>query len=147
MALYYEDFEIGQQFTTAARTITETDVVLFSGLTGDFNPLHTDIEYSKKTIFKERIAHGLLVLSVVAGLTARLGIFDGTVIGVIEVKSNFRKPVFFNDSIYANIKIAEKIPTSKSDRGIIAREVKVINQRDEIVQEIEIKTMVMKRPV
>ena len=72
MGLYFEDFSIGQTFTTPARTITEADVVSFSGLSGDYNPLHTDETYASQTIFKQRIVHGMLLVSIMTGLTARL---------------------------------------------------------------------------
>ncbi|TDA68014.1 MAG: hypothetical protein D9V47_08885 [Clostridia bacterium] len=70
--LYFEDFAPGQEFLTARRTVTETDIVNFAGLSGDFNPLHTDEEYAKTTPFGRRIAHGLLISSISSGLQNQL---------------------------------------------------------------------------
>ena len=146
-ARYFEDFKEGEQFLTPAKTITETDVVLFAGLTGDQNPLHTDEEFCKKhTLFNTRIAHGMLGLSVAYGLVSRLGLFDGTSIAALSVKSEYKKPIFINDTIYAKITIARKKETSKKDRGVIVRETQLINQNQEVVQEIEMTAMVKRKP-
>jgi len=132
--MYFEDFQIGQQFVSPARTITETDVMLFAGLSGDYNPLHTDAEFAKKTIFKERIAYGLLGLAVVSGFHFRMGIFEGTAIAFLGVNWHFCAPIFLGDTVHCKITIIEKRESKKPDRGIIVREVELINQKGEIVQ-------------
>jgi acyl dehydratase len=75
MPLYFEDFQVGQRFTTPARTVTEADIVHFAGVSGDYNPIHTDAEFTRSTPFGARIAHGLLVLSMLTGLRQRSGHF------------------------------------------------------------------------
>ncbi|MEC2053907.1 MaoC family dehydratase N-terminal domain-containing protein [Peribacillus psychrosaccharolyticus] len=144
MAHYYEDFSIGDEFTSPGRTVTESDVSVFAGLSGDYNPLHTDEEFAKETIFGTRIAHGLLGLSMVSGLVMRLGVFDGTVIAFLGLDWKFIGPLFIGDTIHFEMKIIEKRETSKADRGIIVREVLLFNQKNEVVQKGTM-TIMMKR--
>lgn len=135
MARYFEEFEVGEKFISPARTVTETDIVLFAGLSGDYNPLHTDSEFCKDTIFGEKIAHGLLGLSILTGLSTRLGIFDGTAIAFLGINDwKFLKPILVNDTIHFEMEVIEKRETSKSDRGIIFRKFELLNQREEVVQ-------------
>ncbi|MER3451142.1 MAG: dehydratase [Thermus sp.] len=148
MPMYFEDFEVGQRFTTPARTVTEADVVNFAGVSGDYNPIHTDLEFAKTTPFGQRIAHGLLVLSMLTGLRQRAGQFEGTIIAWLEIrKYAFLKPVFIGDTVRGESEVLEKRETSKPDRGILVQRVRVYNQRDELVQEGEFVTMVRRRPV
>jgi len=139
--LYYEDVEVGDEWTSGGRTITEADIVNFAGLSGDFNPLHMDEEFARKTIFGKRIAHGLLGLAVMSGL----GSFYPPMrtIAFLGIKEwNFKAPIFIGDTIYVKTKVLEKRLTSKGDRGIIVWEKKVINQKGEVVQEGKTTTMV-----
>ena len=146
MARYYEEFEVGEKFTSPARTVTETDIVLFAGLSGDYNPLHTDSEFCKDTIFGEKIAHGLLGLSILTGLSTRLGIFDGTAIAFLGINDwKFKKPVFANDTIHFEMEVIEKRETSKLDRGIIFRKFELYNQRNEIIQSGILPIMIKRR--
>lgn len=136
--IFYDDIEVGEQFISGGRTITETDIVNFAGLSGDFNPLHIDEEYMKKTLFGKRIAHGLLILSIQSGLVRP----DISVIAFLGISEwNFRKPVFIGDTIHVRLKVIEKRETSKIDRGIIVWKREIYNQKKEIVQEG--KTLVM----
>lgn len=146
MGLYFEDFEEGQTFPTPARTVTEADLANFAGVSGDFNPIHTDAEYAKGTPFGARVAHGLLVLAMLTGLRQRTGIFEGTLIAWAEIRTyRFLKPVFIGDTIRGETEILEKRPTSKSDRGVVIQRVRVFNQRGEVVQEGELVTLVRRR--
>jgi len=146
VGLFFEDFEIGQEFTSAARTITETDVVMFAALTGDYNSLHTDVEYAKTTQFGQRLAHGLLGLSIVSGLMMRSQIFEGTILVFLSVDNwRFTAPIFIGDTVHFKMKIAQKKETSKADRGIIIREVSLINQRGEVVQQGQMTVMVRRK--
>jgi len=143
LSLFFEDLQVGMAWDTPARTVTEADLVNFAGVSGDFNPLHTDAEYAKTTPFGQRIAHGLLVLSIATGLRQRLGLMDRSLIGFMEIRSwRFKKPVFIGDTVRVRTEIAELRPTSKPDRGVVVQAVKVLNQRDEIVQEGEFVLMV-----
>jgi len=145
VGLYWEEWEVGKSFTTAARTITETDVVNFAGISGDYNPLHINEEYCKKTQFGTRIAHGPLIYAVAAGLLFQLHLYDDTLIAFLGFESlKFTKPVKINDTIYAKVTVTEVSETSKPDRGVMKRVLQVYNQHDEMVQE-GIQAFLMKR--
>ncbi len=146
MPLYFEDVRAGDTFESPTRTITETDLVDFASLSGDFNPLHTDEEFAKTTEFGHRIAHGALVLSIVTGLRQRMGLFDRTIIGLLEIRSwRFLKPVFIGDTIQAVTVIKELRESSKSDRGLMIQGIKVLNQHGEVVQEGEFVILIRRR--
>ena len=146
MARYLEDFREGDERWSPGRTITEADVMAFAGLSGDYNPAHTDHEFARKGAFGKPIAHGLLALIVSAGLADRDGGLDGTAIAMLGVSWKFLKPVFFGDTIRLKLTVAGARRTSRPDRGIIVRSVAVYNQHDEIVQEGAFTTMVKARP-
>ena len=131
--LYYEDFEVGQSHVTAARTITEADVVTFAGLSGDFNPLHTDEEFGKATPFGGRIAHGVLTLAVATGLTNQLAIYEGTTIALTEITVRFTGVVRFGDTVRVILTPTEKREHKKEDRGYVVFDLKVENQKGETV--------------
>ena len=106
--LYFEEFTIGQTITTSARTITESDIVTFAGLSGDYNQIHTDAEFAKATPFGQRIAHGILTLSVISGLAVQTGFMEGTIIAFREINEwKFSKPVFIGDTVHATLEITE----------------------------------------
>ncbi len=131
---YFEEFEIGDVIETPARTITETDVVLFAGLSGDYNQLHTDAEFAKETVFGERVVHGLLVLSIVSGLATRPGFVEGTVLAFRGLEWKFSLPVKFGDTIRARFEVGEKKPVRRLGGGLVTLKVTVLNQRNEVVQ-------------
>lgn len=144
--MWFEDCAVGMRFETLGRTVTEADLVAFSGLSGDFNELHTNAEMMRDSVFGERIAHGALVLSMVTGLRARLGTFDGTILAFAGIRDwRFTAPVLIGDTIRAVNEIAELRETSKSDRGLMVQRVDVLNQRGELVQQGEMVTMLKRR--
>jgi acyl dehydratase len=146
MSLYFDDVEVGMRFESPSRTITEADIVNFAGVSGDFNPLHTDEVFAKGTIYGRRIAHGVLALSVVTGLRQRMGTFDGTLMGFLEIRSwRFRAPVFPGDTIRAITSVAELRETSKPDRGVMVQGIEVLNQDGDIVQDGEFVTLLRRR--
>ncbi|HBQ94226.1 MAG TPA: dehydratase [Sulfobacillus sp.] len=146
MGLYYEDFHVGDEWETPGRTVTETDVVEFAQLSGDFNPLHTDRVFAAGTPFGQPIAHGLLALSMATGLMARLGIFDGTVLAFLSIEQwDFKRPIFFGDTIKVHLQIESMRTTRDGLRGILRRRVSVVNQRNEIVQDGILTTMVRRK--
>lgn len=143
---FYEDLEIGDQFTTAGRTITETDLVSYSSLSGDYNPLHTDTEFCKKhTVYEQRICHGLMGLSYADGLIFRLGLFDGTGLASLSWTWIFKSPIFIGDTLHVSTKITSKRKTKKPGRGIINEHVILYNQRGEIVGEGDHLNMIRMR--
>jgi acyl dehydratase len=127
--LYFEDVEVGFRFETPSRTVTEADLVGFAGVSGDFNPLHTDAVFASGTMYGERIAHGALVLSLATGLRQRAGLFDGTLMGLLEIRNwRFVRPVRIGDTIRVVNEVIELRPTSKPDRGIMIQRAEVLNQ-------------------
>jgi 3-hydroxybutyryl-CoA dehydratase len=131
---YFEEFEVGDVVETAARTVTETDIVLFAGLSGDYNQLHTDAEFAKGTRFGERVAHGLLGLSIASGLAWRLGFIEGTVEAFTGLEWKFRGPIVIGDTIRVRLEPKTKKEMPRLGGGFVTLDVAVLNQRDETVQ-------------
>ena len=142
---YFEDYAVGDEFVTPGRTVTEADVVMFAGLTGDYNRLHTDAEYMKDSIFGERIAHGLLGLALVNGLKYRTDVDSDGVLAFLGLTWKFSGPIKLGDTIHAVVRISSKRETSKPDRGLMVQAIQVLNQRGEVVQEGEFTTMLKRR--
>jgi len=143
---YFEEFEIGDTVESASRTITETDIVLFAGLSGDYNQLHTDAEFAKTTPFGERIAHGLLGLAVASGLAQRLGFIEGTAQAFRELSWKFRSPILIGDTIRARFKVREKKELRRVGGGMVMFDAAVLNQRDEVVQKGIWKVIIASAP-
>jgi acyl dehydratase len=133
--LFFEEFEVGETLVSPARTITESDVMRFASLSGDYNPLHTDAEFAEETNYGERIAHGLLGLSVVSGLAARLGFADGTALAFRGLEWKFSKPIKLGDTIRAEFEVIRKKKIPRLMGGIVRIAVTVKNQADEVIQQ------------
>jgi acyl dehydratase len=142
---YFEDIAIGDSYESPGRTVTETDIVLFAGLSGDYNILHTDAEFMKSSIFGERIAHGLLGLAIQSGLIQR-AMPPYAIVAFAGLRWKFKNPIKIGDTIRARAEVTVKKETSHPDRGLITLARTVINQRDEVVQEGESDVMVERRP-
>jgi acyl dehydratase len=131
-----------------ARTITEADIVAFAGLSGDFNPLHTNDEYARKTAFRGRVAHGLLIQAVASGLANQTAIFDGTIVAVTEMVIRYRAPVYPGNTIHIELRVLEKDPEPSSKRGWVRFDKRVLNQKGEVVSDGEWLTLMhRKRPL
>ena len=128
---YFEQYELGAERRTLGRTITETDVVLHAGQTGDFYPHHMDAEWCKTQEFGQRIAHGTLIFSVAVGMTA--GAVNPVAFSYGYDRLRFIKPVFIGDTISARVTIAEKREHKRPDHGIVVERLEVVNQRGETV--------------
>ncbi|MDX3072827.1 MaoC/PaaZ C-terminal domain-containing protein [Streptomyces sp. NPDC088354] len=147
MPLYFEDFHAGQEFTTQGRTLTESDVASFAAWSWDTNPVHTDAEFAAHTRFGERIAHGLLGVSVAMGLASRLGVFEGSSVALLGIDDwRFRRPLLVGDTVRCRVAILSTRLTGRGDAGILVRRFELLNQRDEIAQEGNIDLMVALRP-
>jgi acyl dehydratase len=142
---YFEEIELGETYESPGRTVTEADIVLFAGISGDFNPVHTDAEFMKTSIFGERIAHGLLGLSIQAGLLTR-AMQPYATLAFAGLRWKFKGPIKIGDTIRVRGTVIAKKETSKPDRGLVTLERTVVNQRDEVVQEGETDLMVERRP-
>jgi acyl dehydratase len=144
--LHFEDVQVGFSFETPRRTVTEADLVAFAGVSGDFNPLHTDSVFAAQSIYGERIAHGALVLSIATGLRQRAGFFEGTLMGLLEIRTwKFVAPVRIGDTIRVVSEIVELRETAKPDRGIMVQRVDVRNQDDAVVQRGELVMLLRRR--
>ncbi len=130
---YLKELNIGDNFTTTRQTITETTVVLFAGITGDFHPTHMDEEYAKNLQFGGRIAHGLLTASVAMALWTRLGVLDESAICQLGCSWQFHAPVRFGDTIHAQVEVTGiRRSESKPDRGVLTTTMTVFNQLGEV---------------
>ncbi|MFN2114455.1 MAG: MaoC/PaaZ C-terminal domain-containing protein [Anaerolineae bacterium] len=131
---HFEEFAPGYEAVSPRRTVTEADVGLFAGLSGDYNPLHTDAVFAADTMFGERIAHGMLGLSIATGLASRLGFIEGTALAFLGLDWKFRKPILFGDTVHLVARVAETRPAPAMGGGIVKFDVRVVNQRDDVVQ-------------
>jgi acyl dehydratase len=131
--LTFDELEIGAVFTSQGRTVTEADVVTFAGISGDFNPLHTDAEFGKKTPFGERIAHGMLLMAMATGMANWTGIFEGTTLALMEQVIKYKGAVKFGETVHLELEVVEKKTTSKPDRGVVSFAARMYNQNDDMV--------------
>lgn len=134
MGMPFDEFQIGERFRTPGRTITEADIVAFAGLSGDYNPVHTDETFAADTAFQGRVAHGPMMIGIAFGLASRLDLIDGTVIALLSVSWSFHAPIRPGDTVAALIEVVEKRETRHEDRGVLGLNFAVHNQRGEVVQ-------------
>ena len=133
--LYFEEFEEGQSITSPGRTITESDVVAFAALSGDWNGMHTDAEYAANHAFGQRVAHGLLLVSIASGLIMRLGILEETALAFREIESwKFSLPVFLGDTIRVRATVLGTKAMRRLGGGLVTVKVEILNQDDKVVQ-------------
>ena len=144
--LYFEDFAIGERMVTRGRTITEADLVQFAGLTGDYNPMHTDAHFMSKSQFGQRIAHGMLTLSYAVGQAYQLGFMERTVIAFRELQMKFSLPVFIGDTIHVQLTVKEMKEARRMGGGWITLDVKIINQDGKTVQSGEWVILIAFKP-
>lgn len=143
--LHFEDYTVGETRSSIGRTITEADIVLHAGQTGDFYPHHMDAEWCKTQDFKQRIAHGTLIFSIAVGQTA--GAINPAAFSYGYDRIRFIKPVFIGDTLTSRCTIKEKRDHSKrADHGIVVELVESINQRGETVLAAEHLLLVRRRP-
>lgn len=132
---YFEEFELNEVRETTGRTITETDIVMHAGQTGDFFPHHMDAEWCKTQPFKQRMAHGTLIFSVAVGLTANH--INELAMTYGYEKLRFTKPVFIGDTIKVKITITELKDHKKPGFGLVTEKVETFNQNQELVMVCE----------
>lgn len=131
----FEAFEIGHTRCSGGRTITETDIVLHAGQSGDFYPHHMDAEWCKTQPFQQRIAHGTLIFTIGVGQTA--GEINPIAMSYGYEKLRFPKPVFIGDTLRTRVTIADKREHKRPQYGIVVEKLEVMNQRDECVMACE----------
>jgi 3-hydroxybutyryl-CoA dehydratase len=145
--LYFEEFAVGQKYVTAARTVTEADIVSFAGLSGDYNSIHTDSVFAAQGAFGQRVAHGLLVLSMASGLAVRSGILEGTVLLWRDIGDwKFSRPVHIGDTVHVTIEIEATKALPRMGGGSLTLKIQVLNQDDDVVMSGHWTMMVQSKP-
>jgi len=132
---YFDELNVGDVFETAGRTVREADIACFAGLSGDYNPLHTNAEWAKNTPFGVNIAHGMLTLAITTGLINQSRIFEGTTIALLGTTEKFTAPVKPGDTIHVELEVVSKKESSKGGKGVIEVKCSTINQDGVVVLE------------
>jgi acyl dehydratase len=146
MGLYFEEFSVGQKIATGERVVSDSDIMTFADLTGDNNRIHTDEEFSKAGPFGQRVAHGLLGLSITMGLAWRTGILDGTVIAFREINEwKFIKPIFIGDTVRGELNILQTKALPRIDGGSVLINAELKNQKDEVCMKGDLTILVMSK--
>jgi acyl dehydratase len=143
-AKFYDQFEVGDVWESPRRTITETDVVMFAAITGDHNPIHTDEEFAKTTVFGGRILHGPAGFAIATGLESRIGIKEGTAVAFLGMTWDLKGPIRIGDTIHVRERVTSKRDTKKLTQGIVFFQVELVNQKNEVVQAGEWKVMMIR---
>ncbi len=144
---YFEEFAVGDKIITAGRTITETDIVTFAGLSGDFNQIHVDAAYAATQMFKERVAHGVLGLSITSGLVVQTGFMERTVMAFREITEwKFSKPIFIGDTIHVVIEVTGLKAMPRLGGGSVTLKLSVQNQNGEVVQQGVWSALMLSQP-
>lgn len=145
--LYLDDLHEGQTFTSAARTITETDLTMFSMVTGDWNAIHCDEEFAKTTQFGQRLVHGLFGTSLMLGFLHQIGILEGSALALLNINNlMFRKPILIGDTLKLRLTILSTRPTKDGTRGVVGRRFELLNQHSEVVQDMTSDVLVLRKP-
>jgi len=145
--MYFEEFESGQCIISAGRTVTESDIVAFAGLSGDYNQIHVDAEFSMKTPMGQRMAHGLLTMAIASGLAAQTGVMEGTVLAFREINEwRFIKPVFIGDTVHVEMIVKETKEMRRIGGGLVVIELDVRNQRNETTMKGIWSVLMISRP-
>lgn len=135
MSLYFEDLDVGQKFTSLGRTVTETDLTMFSMLSGDWNPIHSDIEFSRRTEAGQRLVHGVYGIALVTGLMDRAGWFADSAVAMLSIDGwTFTRPIFIGDTLHCEMEISSLRLTSTGTTGVVGRTFRLFNQDDQVVQ-------------
>ena len=142
--LWFEEFHVGLRIESPARTITEADIVNFAGVSGDFVSLHTDEVFAKRTPFRGRIAHGMLVQSVATGLGTRSGVFEGTIGALAGMTIRWTAPVYPGDTIRLVLACKEIDPEPTRRSGRVTFAAQVLNQKDTVVVEGDWETLMLR---
>jgi acyl dehydratase len=142
---YFEETKIGEKHISQGRTVTETDIVIFAGLSGDYSSPHTDDEWCKTTPFKKKMAHGLLITSISSGLFTRTGVFEGTGLAHLGTTIKYMAPVYVGDTLHIEFTVGEKEEMG-SDRGRLAIKLETVNQDGKVVAKEDMKILVARKP-
>ena len=145
--LYFEEFEVGQKVATVGRTVAESDIFTFAGLSGDFNQIHTDADFSKNAPFGQRVAHGLLGVAIASGLIMRVGMLEGTVIAFREINNwKFINPIFIGDTIRVETEVVEMKALPRIGGGSVTIKLDVKKQSGETTMRGTWTVLVLSKP-
>ena len=145
--IYFEDMDLGEEFTSPGRTVTEADVVNYAAFSGDWNQFHVNEEFAKKSVFGQRVAHGPLGVAIQPSMTLRTAFGFAEIVAMLGMAWRFVGPIRIGDTLWIWSKVVEKRETKKPDRGIVVFKRHLFNQRQEVVQEGEVTFMIGRRPV
>jgi acyl dehydratase len=135
MSLFFEDLEVGQTYTSLARTITETDLTMFSMISGDWNPIHSDAEFARATPTGERLVHGVLGIALVTGFMDRAGWFAESALAMLSIDGwTFRRPLLVGATVRCEMDITSLRLTSSGKTGVVGRTFRLIDHHDDVVQ-------------
>jgi len=144
--LYFEDFHRGQVFDSTGRTITETDLTMFSMLSGDWNPIHADAEFAKTTRFGQRVVHGALGIALATGMLHQLGVFDKSAVAMMSLQNwTFTAPIFVGQTLRLRMEILETEPGASQRVGRVNRRLQLIDQTGAVIQDGTTDVLVLKR--
>jgi len=144
MALWFEEFTPGREFVTGRRAVTDEDIAAFAHVSGDRNRLHLDEAHARGTLFHGRIAHGALGIAMATGLWSQTGVTEGTLVALLGIDWHFIAPVRPGDVLMLRVQVADaRLPEGRHKRdgpeaigqGIVRLACRLLNQRDEVVQE------------
>ena len=141
--VHYEGFHVGDRYETLGRTVSEYEILSFVTLTGFTEPLFMDMEYiQRESVFKARVAPGVLTFAIAEGLALQTGLFHGTGLALMHYDVRVVAPVLAGDTVRLEIEVAEKRETRKPDRGVVTFRHRVVNQRAETVMEATVTRMI-----
>lgn len=144
---YFEDFAVGEHFTSSGRTVTETDLTLFNMISGDWNPIHADAEFAASTRFGQRIVHGAFGVALLTGFMHQMGIFDGTAVAMLSLKEwGFKAPILIGQTLRLHMTITELDPGQSARLGRLGRHLQLRDQHGQVVQEGHSDLLILKRP-
>lgn len=146
MGIFFEDYEVGQKMVTRGRTITESDIVQFGTLTGDFNPMHFDAAYMEGHMLGKRVAHGLLTVSYATGQAYQLGFMEQTVLSFRSMEMKFSIPVYIGDTVHVELEVTELKEARRLGGGLVTLDVRIVNQEGKAVQKGSWVVLVASRP-
>jgi len=145
--MYFEEFQPGQKIVSAGRTVSEADIVAFAGLSGDFNQIHTDAEFSKKTPVGQRVAHGLLGTSIASGLAVQTGVLEGTILAFREINVwKFILPLTIGDTIHVELDVQETKALRRIGGGLVVIAIDVVNQNSQTIMKGTWTVLVVSKP-
>ncbi len=145
--LYFEQFEVGMEIVTRGRTVTEADIVNFAGLSGDYNQIHTDVDFASETPLGQRVAHGLLGMGIASGLAVQTGFMEGTILMLRKiVEWKFSLPILVGDTIHVLLQVTETKVMPHLKGGGVTLDMDVRNQKNETVQHGQWVVLMQSRP-